>query len=509
MDSPAGASSPARLLKWPWKMLAAAPAHAPPAQPPHAMKYCNLAGAVVPLPREPRPRPSREKVARPMSLLLPAPLLVPPTSPLPRLPTEIWNCIFSLAIEEHILRAFFATPADAPFTAQRVSDYMLEYVYLQSTATMRACALVNREWCERAVQYLYRYVWLRSASDAELLARTLAPAFRRSQRLARLQAYVQNVLVRFPKDCSDSCPPARSYARRLSAIIANTPNLAVFLHSDAHDASVPRKASRALARMEKLCRVEWTTTAHSALLASSSALRGLRSLALQCPGMPDHIDPTPAVTLELPELHTLSIAFCRHRALAAAADGKWSMPALRHLSICRCSVLGAAFGPNDADTSRLLSRAGGKLDQLDLNCAMGGIVPDLRAWCPRLRTLLVSALSLPSIIAHPTLELVGLHQPIGFAPPPEKMEMLLALLSALQQRAKFPRLATVRYLIPGPAVKRLSAHPGSGLRAAIESVTAAGITVEDVGRNAINFQRFSLDARPSEDYWDATSVAAY
>ncbi|KZW00631.1 hypothetical protein EXIGLDRAFT_720866 [Exidia glandulosa HHB12029] len=437
-------------------------------------------------------------------MVLPAPLLVPPTSPLPRLPIELWECVFSLATEEHILKAFFSTPTDAPFTAPRVSDFMLEYVYLQSAATMRSCALVNREWSDRAVQYLYRYIWLRSASDAELLARTLAPSFRRSNRIIRLQHLVQNVLVRFPKERVDDSPPTRSYGKKLAAVLRNTPNLSVFLHSDTQDASVPRKASRALAAVASLWRAEWTTTAHSAIITSSSSLRDLRSLTLQCPGMPSHPDLTPPVELELPHLHTLSIAFCRHQALSAA--GKWRMPALRHLSVCRCSVLGAAFGPKASDLTALLMRVGPRLDQLDLNCAMGGVALDLRSTCPRLRTLLVSSLSLPAIVAHPYLELVGLHQPIGFAPPPAEMDALLTLLYCLQESAMFPRLRTVRYLIPAQAVKRLSQHPGSGLRSALEAISVAGIIVEDVGRNTISFARPGLHHRPSEDYWDVTSA---
>lgn len=436
-----------------------------------------------------------------------APLLIPPTSPLPRLPIELWEFIFSLATDEQILKAFFSTPAEDPFTTQRVSDFMLEYVYQQAAVTMRSCALVNREWSFSAVQYLYRYIWLRSASDAELLARTLAPSFRRSCRIIRLQHLVQNVLVRFPREHQGALPPpTRSYARKLAAILRNTPNLTVFLHSDAQDASVPRKASRALSAVASLWRAEWTTTAHSAIITSSPALRDLRSLTLQCPGMPSHVDLTPAVTLELPHLHTLSIAFCRHQALSAAAGGKWSMPALRHLSICRCSVLGAAFGPNGADTAALLSLVGPGLDQLDLNCAMGGVTPDLRTTCPKLRTLLVSALSLPALVTHPTLELVGLHQPIGFAPPPAEMDALLALLYGLQERSLFPRLRTVRYLIPAQTVKRLSAHPGSGLRSALEAIITSGIVVEDVVQNLISFARPSFHNRPSEDYWDVTSA---
>ena len=136
-----------------------------------------------------------------------------------------------MAVDEHVLRSFFAAPKDSPFTASRISDFQLEFVYLQSIATMRSCALVNREWSDHATRRLYATVWVRSPTDAELLARTLAPTFRRSGRALHLQKLVLNVLVRFPEDGEQPSQLSRSYARRLAAVVRNLPNLGTFLAS--------------------------------------------------------------------------------------------------------------------------------------------------------------------------------------------------------------------------------------------------------------------------------------
>ncbi|KAH7104459.1 hypothetical protein BKA62DRAFT_827390 [Auriculariales sp. MPI-PUGE-AT-0066] len=497
MAGNASASSSKTAILWPFGRRRRASAQ--------GLSKC-ISAAVVAAPREPRPRTSRVDIrtSRPISLLpVPAPLLVPPTAPLPPLPVELWEVVFNMAVDEHVLRTFFATPKESPFTDRRVSDYQLEYVYLQSAATMRACARVNREWSERATPYLYRHVWVRCPVDADLLARTLAPTFRRSSRTLLLQKLVQNVLIRFPRDLIEPGQTSRSYARKLAAVVRNLPNLGVFLASDA---SLPEKVSRALSCARVLTRGEWSTSVHKAMV-SSGALRGLKSLFLQCPGMsPGHVDPTPLVRVELPHLHTLSVAFCRHKALSAAASGKWHMPALKHLSVCRCSVLGASFGPSGVDTPQLLRRVGANLDQLDLNCAMAGVPLDLATTCPSLRTLLISALSLPRVRSHPALEVVGLHQPIGFAPPPAEMEALIELLDLVTQHHLFPRVHSVRYLIPAQTVKRLSAHPDSGLRAAMEGVVTAGIFLADVGCNPIKFSHASSVA-PSDYDWDNMSIA--
>jgi len=409
----------------------------------------------------------------------------------PFIPPEVWGIVIHHAcLSDH-------DPLD---TLQQLS--FLESASTQ-LATYRAAmhiklvlCLVSRQWSMLSRPYLYEFVWIRRASQAKLLVRTLTQEGVRNCESSG--KYIRRLHIETPT--LERCCPAD-----LRAILDHASQLSVFSdhHSVQHNQTDITYSHRCspeeilkLVAHPKIRRLHWTSYddvpfqlrmhpfTHNlatrleylelSSYSSNSVSIGAEFIAHSAANRID-------MNVHLPSLRALKVSLDNNMFSALAS---WNMPLLTHLS-----VLSSDFSYTGAGFSLFFQEHGIKLRQLELGHSSSSIeeyylttprhvlrmqqnqqiprpVP-LADWCPNLREFICSADAewhwqspdwiAPHILlpAHPRVELIGIRDidkrlredaPFTGADFDTPYFSLFEQMSSLLRTDAFPNLRFVRDL---------------------------------------------------------------
>lgn len=342
------------------------------------------------------------------------------------------------------------------------------------------------QWRAYAIEYLYEFLWISSASQAKRLAHTLI--MQSLDGSARTYgSYIRRIHIHTP--VLERCAPAD-----LLSILELAPGLTIYtdhhsvqrsLYDDGPDPRCSPEAILKLVANPKLRRLSWTSygdapfqlrmtplltnmAIHLEYLELSSCSPNFRSVFAQPPdAMPLRI----RMDVRLPSLRALKVSLDNN---TFAVLSSWDMPRLTNLS-----VLSSDFSYTGPGFAAFFEAHGHKLTQLELGHSSSLIeehyltkphrvnpprpVP-LAQWCPNLREFICSAdaewhWQSPDWIAahillpgHPNVQLIGIRDidarirddPDSYSKEP--YFTLFQLLSSLLRRDAFPSLRFVRDL---------------------------------------------------------------
>lgn len=356
------------------------------------------------------------------------------------------------------------------------------------------CSRVCRQWRAYAVQYLFEFIWISSASQAKQLAHTLIMhSLQASGRT--FGSFIRRIHIQTP--VLERCAPAD-----LLSILECAPGLSIYsdyhsvqrsLYDDGPDPRCSPEAILKLVANPKLRRLSWTSygdapfqqrmtplltnlAVHLEYLELSSCSPNFRSIFAQ----PSNSTQT-QMDVHLPSLRALKVSLDNN---TFAVLSSWDMPRLSNLS-----VLSSDFSYTGPGFASFFEAHGTKLVQLELGHSSSLIeehyltaphrahpptpVP-LAQWCPNLREFICSAdaewhwqspdwitahILLP---AHPTVQLIGIRDidvrlrddPDGYSAEP--FFTLSQLLASLLRTDAFPALRFVRDM--SLASHRMRAH---------------------------------------------------
>ncbi|KAL6303286.1 hypothetical protein BKA93DRAFT_346419 [Sparassis latifolia] len=376
--------------------------------------------------------------------------------------------------------------------------------FLDSAASHLACyravmrikttlSLVCQSWHHFAQPYLFEFVWISSAAQAKVLARTLLIEYISSSDHGTSGKYIRRLHIETP--ALERCAPAD-----LRTILEYSPNISVY--SDYHSvqrgvgdgAADPRCSPEAILRLvthPKMRRLSWTSyddlpfELRMSPFLTNVATRleylelSSRSSTLRGPS-PDHVE-FPAMAVCLPSLRALKVSLDNNTFAVLAS---WDMPALTNLS-----VLSSDFSYTGTGFAQFFHAHGLKLRQLELGHSSSLVeeyylttphhllqmqqshtqpppVP-LAEWCPNLREFICSADAewhwrspdwiAPHILlpAHPCVEFIGIRDidtrlledpAVPHAPADTPYFLLLEQMSSILCHDAFPSLRFVRDL---------------------------------------------------------------
>lgn len=401
---------------------------------------------------------------------------------LPYLPPEVWGVVIKHAcLQDH-------DPLDASHALSFLEETSagLEF-YRRALVTKLSCSLVCWSWRAYALEFVFEFIWISSASQAKKLAHTLILQSLH-QSLVEPQypgrtygSHIRRIHIQTPS--LERCAPAD-----LLSILELSPGLTIYtdhhsvqrsLYDDGPDPRCSPEKILSLVANPKLRRLSWTSygdapfeqrmspmltnlAVHLEYLELSSCSPNFRAIFAQ----PSHLVDMPVF---LPSLRALKVSL-DNQTFAALAS--WSMPKLVNLS-----VLSSDFSYTGPGFSAFFKSHGEKLLQLELGHSSSLVdehyltaphrqhpatpVP-LAEWCPRLRQFICSAdaewhWQSPDWIAahvllpaHPTVELIGIRDldarlrdaPLGLSTAP--FFTLHELFASLLRRDAFPSLRFVR-----------------------------------------------------------------
>lgn len=402
--------------------------------------------------------------------------------------------------------AIYPDPLDTSRAISFTDSFQVRHShYLASMRQKRNLSLVNKFWHLIAQEFLYEFVWISRAQDAQLLAQALS-----AQTVRNMGSHIRRLHIQ--TSTMDRCNPTH-----LRTILDCSPNLIVYsdyrsvrrniLEESCNPGSSPEDLFKALAHPKNsLRRLSWTsyddvsfhlrmtpmieaTAANLEFLElnfCSSHLHSMFSTAATASSTLTPI-PTTSIALNLPALRTLKVTLDNATFSVLSA---WTLPVLENLS-----VLSADFSYAGPGFSEFFIVHGSKLNQLELGHSSSmieehmltaplhahgqgqGQIP-LATWCPNLTEFICSAdaewnwenpdwiaphVLLPS---HPNVKFIGirdickrLKDDIAFARGnspsfQENLEddspffSLLQQMHSLLRSAAFPALTFIRDLSP-------------------------------------------------------------
>jgi len=390
-------------------------------------------------------------------------------------------------------------------------------------------ALVSQSWNTFASEFLYEFVWISNAVEAEKLARTLSSSAPQC-RGALYGTYIRRLHIQ--TSMLNRCNPAHlrtilDYSSRLVVYSDHRSVRRNLLEEKHNPSSSPAQLFSTLARPNNsLRRLSWTNyddfsfhvhmspaldtiAMNLEFLELSLSTTDLHSLT-QAPSSPNH----PLTALSLPSLKTLKVTLDNATFAVLAA---WDLPLLQNLS-----VLSADFSYAGPGFSQFFLVHGPKVTQLEFGHSSSSIeehyltespansnrhhsIP-LAAWCPNLREFICSAdaewnWENPDWIAphvllptHPALEFIGIRDldkrlldDLGLArgrdlDDDSPLFMLLQQIGSLLREEAFPSLRYIRDLSQGSDIMRRCRPQGRMLRfwaKVVERCSQRGVWLED------------------------------
>lgn len=360
--------------------------------------------------------------------------------------------------------------------------------YLAAMRDKVSLSLVSKQWHAYAREYVYEFIWIRSASQAKGLAHLLIMQSLQGDQIS-YGSYIRRLHIETP--VFERCAPVD-----LRSILENAPGLCIY--SDHHsvrrslydDGADPRCTSAAILRLlarPEIRRLSWTSYADAPfqqpmapLWTNLAAQLEYLELSFYSPKLRDSPPPAlesisygMAINVSLPCLRSLKVSLDNDTFTVLSS---WDMPHLTNLS-----VLSSDFSYTGPGFASFFRAHGAKLLQLELGHSSSLIeehyltappaaranpptsqrrVP-LEKWCPNLREFICSAdaewhwqspdwipahVLLPS---HPHVELIGIRNiDVRLRGDPdisgEPYFTLLEQLSSLLQSDAFPNLRFVR-----------------------------------------------------------------